>query len=105
MNVQVWSVAERELAAAALWYEEQRQGLGSEFLDQYEAAMAAIELDAESFPVLETLHVERCVRRCRLKGFPYVIVFEILQIEVVVYAIVHLNRDFGELSRRIEGDS
>jgi hypothetical protein len=105
LNVRVWSVAEQELASAVLWYEEQCHGLGSEFLDQYEAAMAAIEIDAAGFPALETLHLERCVRRCRLKRFPYVIVFEILQTEVVVYALVHLTRDVGDLSRRIEGES
>lgn len=105
MNVRIWSVAEHELASAACWYEEQRQGLGGEFLDEYEAAMMAIEHDALRFPVFESLPIDRPVRRCRLKRFPFAIVFEILQSEVVVYAVVHLNRDYNIWGHRIEGDS
>ena len=105
MNIRVWSIVEQELATAVLWYEEQRQGLGLEFLDEFEAAMLAIERDAASFPVLETLPIDRMVRRCRLKRFPYLIVFEIVATEVIAYALIHLNRDFGGLSKRIEGHS
>ncbi len=105
MNLRIWSVAEREVATAALWYEEQRSGLGSDFLDEYEAAMTAIEYDAVRFPVLESLLLDRPIRRSRLKRFPFAIVFEILRSEVVVYAVVHLSRDDEALRYRIQGDS
>jgi toxin ParE1/3/4 len=101
VNVRIWSVAEQELTAAAAWYEEQQSGLGSEFLEQYEAAMTAIERDAASFPVLEALSVDRPIRRCRLKKFPYLIVFEIVPSEAVVYAIVHLSRNSEVLLHRV----
>ena len=105
MNARIWSVAEQELASAACWYEEQCQGLGSEFLNEYEAAMKAIEHDATRFPFFESLPVDRPIRRCRLKRFPFAIVFEILQSEVVVYAVVHLSRNSEVLRHRIQGDS
>lgn len=105
MKVRIWSVAEQELTAAALWYEDQQSGLGNQFLDQYEAAMTAIEVDAASFPRLEALTVDRPIRWCRLKRFPYGIVFEIVRSEVVVYAIVHLSRNTEALLDRIQSDA
>lgn len=37
MNYRLLSIAESELAAAASWYEHHAEGLGQEFLDEFEA--------------------------------------------------------------------
>lgn len=43
-TVRLREEADRDLAAAASWYEQQREGLGHEFLDE---ALAAFKLVAE----------------------------------------------------------
>ena len=44
--------AEADLDGAFTWYEEQRAGLGRDFLLAVEAALARIERNPESFPVV-----------------------------------------------------
>lgn len=105
MRLQIWREAEEELAEAALWYEEQREGLGSEFLDEYERRMQELLKNPARFPLLETLPIDRPIRRCLLARFPYAIVFEVLPDEVVVFAVPHLHRDPDRLVRRLSRGS
>ncbi|MBL6707635.1 MAG: type II toxin-antitoxin system RelE/ParE family toxin [Planctomycetaceae bacterium] len=97
MKLHIWRAAEEELAEAALWYEKQREGLGSEFLEEGERCMQGLLMDPARFPLLETVPVDRSIRRSRLNRFPYVIVFETLSDTVVVLAVAHLHRDFSRL--------
>lgn len=101
MRLHVWSAAEEELTQAALWYEDQREGLGVEFLDEYERCMKELTVAPNRFPLLETLPVDRPIHRCRLARFPYAIVFEVMPDEVIVFAVAHLHRDPDLLIRRI----
>jgi hypothetical protein len=41
--------AQEELLAAAIWYDEQREGLGSEFLNAIDEALAGIAESRSSF--------------------------------------------------------
>lgn len=86
-TVRLREEAERDLAAAVLWYEQQRAGLGRDFLDQ---ALAAFQLLAEhplTYPV-----VHRDTRRALLKRFPFGIYFRAERSQVVVIAIAHASR-------------
>jgi hypothetical protein len=42
MSYRLLSVAETELAEAAIWYEKQAAGLGHQFLDEFEATMERV---------------------------------------------------------------
>lgn len=105
MKSRVPSVVEQELADAAIWYEDQQGGLGVEFLAEYRNRLHQIEEDPERFPRLETLSVDRPIRRCRLARFPYVIVYEVLATEFVVLAIAHLHREPRYWIHRTQLDS
>ena len=62
-TVRLREEAERDLAAAVLWYERQREGLGRDFLDE---ALAAFQLLAEhplKYPVVH--HASRHPRHWR----------------------------------------
>ncbi len=79
--------AEEDLAAAALWYERQREGLGHEFLDE---ALSAFHLVAEQplrYPV-----VHRNTRRALMTRFPFGIYFRVEQPQIVVVAVIHGSR-------------
>jgi toxin ParE1/3/4 len=64
--------AEDDVEAAFIWYEEQRPGLGAEFLLAVEAGLAAIQRDPEMYPI-----VYKRARRCLLRRFPYGLFFVI----------------------------
>ena len=92
MNLRILREAEEESLQAALWYDGQLQGLGDDFLVEYAAALEVIEDNPLRFGRLETLSSNRNIRRCLLKRFPYVVIYEVLSEEIVVLAVAHGNR-------------
>ncbi len=92
MKLRILSEAEEEARASAIWYDEQLEGLGDGFLDELSEAFKQVEDDPNRFAILETMPSSKQVRRCRLARFPYVIIFEILESEIVVLAIAHAKR-------------
>ena len=78
----------RDLAGAYGWYEEQRPGLGEEFLTAVNATFDAIEHIPEMF---RRVHGE--VRRANVSRFPYAVFYRIDPKSVVVLTILHTARD------------
>ena len=91
MKLLILRDAEEEAEASAIWYDEQLVGLGDDFLDELVGALQQIESDPNRFPTLETAKSKQ-IRRCRLTRFPYLIIFEILDSEIVVLAVAHAKR-------------
>ena len=78
----------RDLAGTYGWYEDQRSGLGDEFLAAVDATFDAIERIPEMF---RRVHGE--VRRANLSRFPYAVFFRIDPKSVVVLSVLHTARD------------
>jgi len=78
----------RDLAGAYGWHEEQRPGLGEEFLTAVDATFDAIEQIPEMFG---RVHGE--VRRANVSRFPYAAFYRIDPKNVVVLTILHSARD------------
>lgn len=70
------------------WYEEQQIGLGDLFLKELDGCFGR----AEKLP-LAYARVRKDFRQVLLTTFPYVVVFEILKSDVVVYAVFHTSRN------------
>jgi len=70
------------------WYNEQQAGLGDLFLDELESCYDKLE----SWPTVYT-KIKRDFRQAVLHTFPYVIVFEIIKKDVVIYSIFHTSRN------------
>ncbi|MES2427427.1 MAG: type II toxin-antitoxin system RelE/ParE family toxin [Bacteroidota bacterium] len=70
------------------WYEEQQPGLGKLFI----AELIGCYDKLETWPAAYTI-INRNYRQIILKTFPYVVVFEIIKQDVVVYAVFHTSRD------------
>jgi plasmid stabilization system protein ParE len=70
------------------WYEKQQAGLGDSFLFELEHCYDKIE----SSPLL-CAKIHNDYRHAILRTFPYVIVFEIIKNEVVVYTVFHTSRN------------
>ena len=96
--------AEREIAAAAEWYERRRDGLGVEFVAEVDVAFAGIAEQPETWPVWR---VGRRYRRRGLRRFPFVIFFRVLDSgDVEITAVAHAKRRPGYwLRRAVRGGS
>ena len=68
-----------ETIEAFRWYEEQREGLGFEFLDSFYSNL----LDN---PHTHSFY-EDTVRQGRLNRFPYLVVYEVFNNAIVVYSV------------------
>ena len=79
--------ADVDLAAAAGWYEQQRAGLGHEFLDEAVVALRLISRQPLLYPL-----VHRNTRRALMARFPFGIYYRIADEEIVVLAVMHGSR-------------
>lgn len=79
--------AEEDLTVAASWYEQQREGLGHEFLDQALATFDAVAAQPLQCPI-----VHRNTRRALMARFPFGIYFRVEADDIVVVAVMHGSR-------------
>lgn len=77
-----------DLQAAFDWYEEQRVGLGEDFLTSVKATFSSIELHPELYP---TEHGE--VRRAVMSRFPFAVFYLIEPSRSVVLRVLHTARN------------
>ena len=91
------SEAEEDLAEARDWYENNRVGLGDEFLDSAEKFFERIS----EFPELYAIVVKN-IRRGKLDRFPYVVYYRFLKDKIEVLAVLHGRRDAKAWRRRIK---
>lgn len=87
MKVIIDECARREIDQAVEHYDNERIGLGQEFADEVEAAMASICQMPEAWP-----RILGNVRQHRTERFPYGIVYEPRSESIVVFAVMHLHR-------------
>ncbi len=88
--------AELDLIRAAEWYDDQRRGLGEEFVEEVDAVVRSLGRS----PLQHTV-VFADVSRVRLKRFrPYAVFYYLHRDEVVISAVFHASRQPGRLARR-----
>jgi plasmid stabilization system protein ParE len=91
--------AEADIAAAYDWYEEQREGLGREFLEEISTTVAAVQSDPLHYPA-----TFRSLRRALVHRFPYGVFFVVRAGTIIVVAATHLARDPRRVRRRAKSD-
>lgn len=79
--------ADLDMTAAASWYEQQRTGLGHEFLNEALSAFQLVAKQPLSYPV-----VHRDTRRALMTRFPFGIYFRVEQSQIIVVAVLHGSR-------------
>lgn len=87
--------ADLDVEAAFEWYENERPGLGAEFLDELRAAYKRI-----ADGPLRYRELRGGIRRALLRRFSYAVYFAIEADIVVVVAVLHASRDPAEWQRR-----
>jgi plasmid stabilization system protein ParE len=80
-------LAEQELIEAVSYYNSQRPGLGSTFLDEVERAINQVREIPEAAPL-----VNRLVRRKLVRRFPYSIMYSVQSNSVHILAVANQRR-------------
>lgn len=76
-----------DVEAAATFYEVNQPELGREFLDEVDDTIQRIIQNPRAWRILEGQ-----IRRCRLRRFPYGIVYAIEEESILVISVMHLHR-------------
>jgi len=79
--------AEEEMLEAASYYESKAENLGRRYIFEIERSKNIIINNPELYPILKYN-----IRRCIVRRFPYGILYKIDPKEIVIVAIMHLNR-------------
>ena len=80
--------AEAEFDGAYLWYENQRKGLGTEFVFFVNEAIERIQVHPEMYAP-----VQNKIRRMLVRKFPYCVFYRKIGSEIRVIAIFHSKRN------------
>lgn len=86
----------REFEDAAVWYDEQRPGLGEEFIVEIEEAVSRAAATPKRYPI-----VFGDLRRTVARRFPYSVYFRVRTNSMVVLAVFHGRRNPAIWQRRV----
>jgi hypothetical protein len=87
VNYRFLTPAQVELAEAVDFYEDAVPGLGLEFLDEVEKTISRIKLHPEAWNPISGNQ-----RRCRMRRFPYGLIYSVESGEIIVSALMHFRR-------------
>jgi plasmid stabilization system protein ParE len=79
--------ARAEFEGAVAYYEELQAGLGLDLALEVQAAIGSVVSFPDAWPPIEGE-----IRRCLVRRFPYGILYTRLDSEVLILAVMHLQR-------------
>ena len=88
--------AKTDLIEAHDWYQRQQFGLGETFADAVDETISRIQSMPKMYAV-----VFRNVRRAKVRTFPYLIYYWLLQERIEVLALLHGSRDPKRWQERV----
>ena len=88
MKVRFTSAAQRELAAATSYYQDQQDQLGVRFIDEVESAVDRIKRYPETWA-----RISPRLRRCLVHRFPFALYYDFMHDEIQIVAVADLRRD------------
>jgi hypothetical protein len=100
VKARVLSPALEEIAAAALWFDSQRVGLGAEFWQSVDSMLLRIEQNPLGFSRSEFATDDVDIRFAVVRRFNYVIHFVVEPDEVQIVSVAHAGRRPGYWLRR-----
>jgi len=87
MTVRILSVAEQEFSDAVSHYNNESPGLGFEFAIEVNATIERIKNNPNAWTLLS-----RRTRRCLTNRFPFGIIYEGRDDEILIVSVMHLHR-------------
>jgi hypothetical protein len=80
-----------DVREAAAWYDRRSQGLGDAFVQSVRVCVDQVIVDPDRFALAST----GC-RYLRLRRFPYVVLFEIVNEELILLGVLHTARSMNK---------
>ncbi len=99
MRVAFLPVAAVELGDAVAFYNRQSEGLGFQFALAVQRTLDRIAAFPDAWPVLS----ER-TRRCRMRRFPYGLIYRVQEDTLLIVAVMHLQRHPDAWRDRVPSD-
>lgn len=87
-KIEIRPLAVTEIFEAYDWYEEQRSGLGMEFLDELESFYSILYDNPNTYS-----YYEKPVREGKIKRFPYLVVYEVIENSIIIYSVFMSRQD------------
>lgn len=88
MKIRFLRPASRELNEAVRYYNAQKVRLGEEFRDEaWETISRIKEFPLAWHPLNET------IRRCQMRRFPYGLIYQASDTEIIIIAVAHLHQE------------
>jgi hypothetical protein len=97
MRIEFLQAAEHEASQAAVYYEQKKRGLGVDFLDELNQALNRILCFPNAWAPLSGR-----TRRCRLRRFPYGVIYQVREQMILVIAVMHMSREPGSWRDRLD---
>lgn len=88
--------ADREFAEAVEWYKSRDMKAAVEFVETIERVLRAIRENPFQYQA-----IEQNIRRATLRHFPYKIVYQVTNSELVIVSCFHTARDPDALRNRL----
>lgn len=79
--------AENDIENASKWYEEQRDKLGIEFLNEVEKTYKKIVNNPKIYPI-----IHKSLHRAIINRFPFSIFYKVEKQSIVIIAVMHGSR-------------
>ncbi len=98
VRVIIRQVAEADITDAAMWYEQQKVGLGVAFISEVDRTILVAASNPRQFPCLRR---KPEVRRALTHRFPYRIFFIRQTTAIIVIRVLHGARDDGHWQRSV----
>ncbi len=95
MNVRIHESVKHEIEDGFHWYESQLVGLGSKFKDEVYVAIKRIQANPFLYSALSAN-----LRRCLLVKFPYKVIYNVNECEIMIVAVAHQRRRPNYWSKR-----
>ncbi len=88
-EIRISASARNDLNDSFFWYENKQKELGNEFLKEVFQTLASISENPFLFPV----RFSQKFRFGKITRFPYLIVYEFFENQIIVNAIFHTSRN------------
>ena len=100
-QVRIEPEGEEELGEAALWYEDRRTGLGSDFLERVDLALSRLNRWPHAGVAVPGLPIELDVRRVPVDRYPYHLIYLLATDTIRILAVAHDRRMPGYWRSRL----
>ncbi|GAA3772646.1 hypothetical protein GCM10022423_28750 [Flavobacterium ginsengiterrae] len=88
-KIKILPLAEKDIDESIEFYESRSKGLGKQFLTYLNSYLKVLKTNPELFEIKK----EPSYREMTLVKFPFVIIYEIIGTEIIIYSVFHTSRN------------